>query len=674
MSLKNLEARYKERTRQLYAAATLKFDGGKASRGANDDPLIVRKPGDGYFGVASRLLGRSLPVSSALQDVKRITLFTVSIRGLAFLAKQQLLQTGNTFEQTRLINPLFAIGAAAAPGLGNIIRIRRHLRPITGGSNSPGGGILSKTDTSYNNVRKLGQLQVGTYKDLTEKAGGNPVIGFLKKVAGPITSTISAFTAKKNVGEEFGGWDENSWKQSRPELGKTSEDYIISVMSNSSARFRFGGVVSPDNGTGAITFYKVLEDGTYITYLKTSDGSETTPRFFQGGYSDYRLSSPTLPSRGTGRTYEPITQNPVDASSKNFRSDLLTIPTQIEQYEGSPHLIQQLRNQQVKYTINTPLEEGDTRKYLKYFEAGKYAVAGEVQFDDNVNSKDTYVLSQNAAEIANSQRTAGNKKISYIKDTSNQLKYNHSNRLSPYVSLPGKDKDNNWEIDDPIIVSFRMSTDDPVQFRAFISDLSQTVSPEYKTYQYVGRIEKFVNYTTVQRKLSFKLDILAFSKDELEGVWTRVNYLTALAFPYSINRGILQPNIVKLTIGNLFVDQPGYITALTTDFKEQSWELDNGKQVPHGMSANIEFTIIEKTAATAATAFYGIMEGINGEPTTPPQTTEPEVPQFNNVDELVIEETVVESRTPPIPSWQTDNRQRSDGVPILLPGGGIGFI
>jgi len=153
MSFKNLEQRYNENVQTLYRGATQKFEGGRSSIGPNDDPLITRSPGDGYW---TRAEGRSTPFTSSITDVKRLTLFTLSSRGVAFLLKQQLLQTGNTFEQTRLINPLFAVGAAAAPGLGNAVRVRRHLRPITGG---PGGPLLGRTDTSFKKVKKHGQLQ-----------------------------------------------------------------------------------------------------------------------------------------------------------------------------------------------------------------------------------------------------------------------------------------------------------------------------------------------------------------------------------------------------------------------------------------------------------------------------------------------------------------------------------
>jgi hypothetical protein len=131
----------------------------------------------------------------------------------------------------------------------------------------------------------------------------------------------------------------------------------------------------------------------------------------------------------------------------------------------------------------------------------------------------------------------------------------------------------------------------------------------------------------VQRDVSFKLGVLAFSKDELDIVWKRINYLTALVYPYGINKGILQPNIVRLTIGNLYINQPGYVSSLSTNFSDltESWDID--RQVPIGATMDIKFTIIEKRTTVASTPLYGITETIDGfatslTPQSPPTGTE----------------------------------------------------
>jgi hypothetical protein len=710
MSLQNLESRYKERTKQLYAGATSKFDGGRPSRGANDDPLIVRRPGDGYFGGASRLLGRFLPASSAAQDVKRITLFTLSTRGIAFLAKQALLQTGNTFAKTRVLNPTFAV-ANAIP----FLRVERNLDISNPGNAIKGAlGITAIQDLvagrqplSNEQLRLAGQLQMETYSNLLP--GGGAARKLIEKI--PFVSQLKGVKAAA-IGQEIG----------RPEIGDGTKEYFVArlgyktppsddevsdepeppvsgflasslkkagnflkrdtIAAAAPGTFKYGGKVTTDNGFSGQKYGAIAQrewNGVYTTYMSLSNGSDTSFPWHINNETDYNQFSSTRPTRGTDRAYQRGSLIPAVPSDGNYRSTSLgdEVPTQLEKYTEATHLITELRNQQVKYTLNTPLEEEGNRQYLRYFTPGTAAIQGIIQFDDT-DASNSYVKSQNAEQLANGQRETRNK-VTYIKDPANLPTFSHPTRPAPYRTLPGKNTQNEWEIDDPVIVAFQMSNNTPVQFRAFITDLKQSVSPTYKEYQYVGRIEKFVNFTTVQRKITFNLEVIAFSKDELQTVWSRINYLTGLAFPYGINKGILQPNIVKLTIGNVFVDQPGYITSLNTDFKEKSWDIDRDKQVPIGANVSVDFTIIEKVAARADSPFYGIMEPVVGQPSVAPATQEQEPPTNQSPDAQTNEETVVEERVPQFTLTEEQRRvlrgisPSAQGITFTGFGGGGGF-
>lgn len=493
MAFKNLEARFNANVDKLYAGATSKFNDGKPSSGANDDPLIVRKPGDGYFNFADRALGRSVPISSTVQDVKRLTLFSLSTRGLIFLAKQQLLQTGNTFELTRIINPAFVV-ANAVP----FLHVKRNLRPLA--------DLLKKPDTSYESVRKLGQLQVGTYNSAIQKwkiptyiannqkkgnifsTIGNAIKNAANNVISGVTSLVNP---KRNIGDKF-GYDANGWKQSRPELAPKNMVEVVSLK------------------------HKEYQDNIKII----------------------------------------------------FRNDY----------------------------------KEQVRPYIKYFTSP----------DGLKNVNDGRAADQNSPSSVRGDRasivraaTSNPKKISYIKDPSNKERSSaQADTLKAYKPI-------NHKFSDAIMVSFAVGNKDHVQFRSFIKDLQQTATPEYKQYQYIGRMERFVNYVGVQREISFKLGIVAFGRDELDAVWRRINYLTGLVYPYGFHRGLFQPNIVRLTIGDVYVNHPGYVTALNTNFSElsETWELDTGKQVPIAAQMDIKFTLIEKASRIAESPFYGITDG-----------------------------------------------------------------
>lgn len=487
-NFKNLESRFNENVNKLYAGATSKFDNGIASNGKADAPLIVRAPGKGYW---SNFESRALPIQSTIQDVKRLTLFQLSKSGLLFLAKQQLLQTGNTFEFTRALNPAFVI-ANAVP----FLHIKRNLRPLN--------ELVGKTDTSFANVKSMGQLQNSTYNKLKStpapkfgetpgliqfnrpgvgKALASRLLAPLKALKDTATSAISAFNPNqiRNIGEKGNNkWNAITWKTSRPEL----ETYVPQIQA-----------ILGDYQKESVAFIKYFNGRESLTY------------------STKNLA------------------NPGPASS----------------------------------------------------------IAKRVE---------------NGGELPDSPRDK-QKRISYIKDPSNEENLFETGRRQEAYKLI------NTKFVDIINVSFAMGKDADVQFRAYIKDLNQTATPEYKAYQYIGRMEKFVNYVGVQREISFKLGIVAFSRDELDMVWRRINYLTGLVFPYGFNQGIMQPNIARLTIGNVYVNQPGYVTGLSTNFTElsESWELDAGSQVPIAAQMDIKFTLIEKATRIADSPFYGITDG-----------------------------------------------------------------
>jgi hypothetical protein len=652
MSFKNLQQRYDERSKELYRGATYKFDGGKASRGANDDPLIVRKPGDGYFGGASRLLGRFLPASSAAEDVKRITLFTLSTRGIAFLAKQALLQTGNTFAKTRVLNPTFAV-ANAIP----FLHVQRNLDVSNPAAAIKGAlGITAIQDLisrpeplSGDALRRAGQLQLETYNNLLPPES-RVLGGFVDKI--PFVSQLKGVVSAAR-GQDIG----------RPEIGGQPKDYFVGRLtrqpvteetSQAEAQsrsflqkagdflkrktlgeakpgtFKYGGKVTVDGFTGprygAIT--PKDWDGVYTTYMRL------------GGQSDYLVTANTYPQ----------------STNISARSDTLstvakeTLPiTPI----GTDNF---LFDTAVTYADKWNVELGKDRrsdiKFLEYFSSGEGAVKS--------NNSAT-----NASEIAKGVRqlageTGQFKKISYITDPLNYPLQTNKNRLQPYATLPAP-----VDGTDSIIVSFAMSKDDPVQFRAFISELNESTAPQYKSYQYIGRIEKFISYSSVQRNLSFKLELVSFSKDELQTMWRRVNFLTGLAFPYGINKGLLQPNIMKVTIGNLYKDQPAYIQNISSNFADVSWDIEDG--VPMRATVNMQLVLIEKRTALADSPFYSITESdgvfvTNRTPSVVPSeqpNTTTETTEDGPATETPPPSTVTpQSRTPP-PAPSNDAALRS---------------
>lgn len=139
-----------------------------------------------------------------------------------------------------------------------------------------------------------------------------------------------------------------------------------------------------------------------------------------------------------------------------------------------------------------------------------------------------------------------------------------------------------------------------IPFRAFITEISENIMPEWSDMHYVGRIERNIVYTGVKRELSFAIYAHAFNDDELSAVWRKINYLTGLCFPASYDpNGFLVPPLVKLTIGDYYNNQPGYIKSITYNIENDTpWEITPEIQVPHGIKINILYSVIEKGKMT----------------------------------------------------------------------------
>ena len=126
-------------------------------------PFVWYSPNEGTNGLNAikKYDSRTFPVGSALQDVVRISKFSVSGNGVVFLLKQLLLQNLQPFNETNLYNPLMPIVAAARPGtLGILPRPTRHI-DLSGGIL---GALASVVGFSVNNGKSSPKGTVGSGK------------------------------------------------------------------------------------------------------------------------------------------------------------------------------------------------------------------------------------------------------------------------------------------------------------------------------------------------------------------------------------------------------------------------------------------------------------------------------------------------------------------------------
>jgi len=143
-------------------------------------------------------------------------------------------------------------------------------------------------------------------------------------------------------------------------------------------------------------------------------------------------------------------------------------------------------------------------------------------------------------------------------------------------------------------------SDDIFVFRANITSLNDSFSPGWTPVETLGRADSNWIYTSFQRTLDVSFSVYASSRDELRPMWRKLNYLATYTMPtYNSGAPTYRGNFLRLTIGDLFISQPVFITSLTYTLAEAetTWEInieedETMKQVPQKVDINMGLQFI----------------------------------------------------------------------------------
>lgn len=434
---------------------------------------------------------RELPIVSTKRDLERVAKFLKSKNGLLFIGKQTLLQTGNTFAETRLYDP-------SSP-LVNTVPFTHFTRYINQGSISK---LLGTSTTSAMDSR--GFLQKDTVNLFTTSTAGSNILSrFLNKWIAPINNLLGtfAFTSQNTARPEDTIFPDN--------FGP----FIKIPQTNTQRGSKSIKVSTPEKDTDFDKSWKSSLD----KYVKQSQTDITGTRIFRN-----------LEKSNKGQGYF----NQYPASIDNA-TNVVFYPE---------------RNLSDPYN-RTPF----------YPEAGFY---------DGLYSANTQTSPDVASGI----------KADIIKFM--------------FTTTGANGVNNN------------------VHFRAFLSSLNQTVTPEFNEQRYIGRTERFVTYGGVKRAVSLKFHIAAFSQSEINTAWLRVNYLTGLAFPKGVINGFMVPPLFKITVGNIYDNQPCYINTLEFNMLDDSTTFDIDAEVSQVIAVTMQLTLLEKTTQLYDSPFYAITEAL----------------------------------------------------------------
>jgi hypothetical protein len=140
-----------------------------------------------------------------------------------------------------------------------------------------------------------------------------------------------------------------------------------------------------------------------------------------------------------------------------------------------------------------------------------------------------------------------------------------------------------------------------IQFPAYLTDISDNSSGEYNGTRYIGRADQVFVYSGYSRTISFGFRVAALTRGDVPVMWKKIDALKSLTLPKyePIYQEQVEPRpvapFVELTIGDLYVNQPGYFTSISTTMPQTSnWETEDGHQLTHLCDITLEYTFIGK--------------------------------------------------------------------------------
>lgn len=457
---------------------------------------------------------RTLPLISGPRDERRFFRYMKSPEGLSFLIRQQTLQGGNTFKQSRRYNPLsvtLAISKYASVSLSN--PLERVDRALSLGSQSTSKTVPQMIEMSdiagrlqqESVVDKQGQLRIRFVGGQQNGSNRRTLIG--QVVGTAATRLLQTYLNKATF--EFRGKKINVGQLGRKLTGLSQTlDLLNRAIDIGDATLKkdqtaYDGLIQADlwplvkDNTGTIQNFHINKKNYIVRAQKSLD--EVKVR---------------------GKLHNNFFTKPYPDIEEDYRSS-------------------------ETYTDDIRTDVGEVNGVV----SGKY-----------------------------------------VKDPMNLLR---DNPISIISTLDGQ-----YQAED--FIKFKIVVpglfDEGISCRAFIEDLKQEANGEYEEQRYVGRPERFVVYKGMNRSLQFVVYLVAFSKEELSGMWARANMLNKLVYPIDTLAGHMTPPVVRLTIGNVIQDQPGYFTRVNADFDKVPWDID--AELTQMVKLSMNFSIIEKNMIT----------------------------------------------------------------------------
>jgi len=151
-------------------------------------------------------------------------------------------------------------------------------------------------------------------------------------------------------------------------------------------------------------------------------------------------------------------------------------------------------------------------------------------------------------------------------------------------------------------------------FKSYITGLSETVTPSWSSNNFIGNPYKYYIYESIERSVTFTLNIAAESPEELARNWEKLSHLTKAAYPLipyqegdeKISANIVSPPFIRFTLGDMYRERFGVLDSLSYTVPDNTpWETDiDGFVLPKFMEASITIKFAEDVASGNVDKLY----------------------------------------------------------------------
>jgi len=536
-------------------------------------------------------------MSRSITDKFRIGKFLLTNNGIAFLAKQFILQGLNPTLESKLYNPLSVLGivggsqlfdtikGAVDAGGANVADLARGLGPALATAFLPIG----------HPERHLGGLKYEDINPLKELKDDSEPGKTVKRI--PVIGGI-VFDGINKIAADMGGLSR---------LAMQSNPAIIPETTISFGSFGSISIGGPDLKSSLI----LMNPNKYLFPISSAPKSihRGVPSFIGG--IDLAEADANKAQNTPGGTFNKSTS---DSFVEGGNNDLVTMTHSTLAYDKLNKSFGYI-NKNVSSTsllggiasageVNEFIDMGgddDSKRRSKDREAGNKIVKGIGEYNQ-------FMFSQEGGDDEAMGKVIGITQGSI--DSPNVDRINMIPAIKGETNADGTAKLPEIIKNNPDFIKFMfkdVTNNKYLVFRAILDGVSDSITPNFSDTQYIGRPDKLYTYTGTDRSVSFNFKIYPKTKQELPVLMEKLNYLVGMCYPSFTEGQRMKTPFMELTIGDMFRHTPGLLEGLTITVEDATtWEIDEGLQYPHFISAACTFKHIGNYVPAANSKHYDL--------------------------------------------------------------------